>query len=44
MTGQWIKLRNEDLHNLQCSSNVIKMIKIKAKTGWAYSLMKVKRN
>jgi len=40
VTGQWIKLHNEDLHNLQCSSNIT-MIKIKAKIG---CLMKVKRN
>jgi hypothetical protein len=34
MTGDWRKLRNEELHNLYCSPNIIRMIKSR-RMRWA---------
>jgi hypothetical protein len=33
MAGGWRKLHNEELHNLQCSPNIIRVRKY-MKTGW----------
>jgi hypothetical protein len=34
VTGGWRKLHNEELHNLYCSSSVIRMIKLR-RVRWA---------
>jgi len=33
VTGEWIKLRNEELNNLYCSPNIVRMIK--SRMRWA---------
>jgi len=37
VTGEWRKLRNEELHDLCRSPNIIQVIK-KKEMGWAYSI------
>ena len=31
VTGEWRKLHNEELNDLNCSSNIVRMIKLKKK-------------
>jgi hypothetical protein len=37
VTGEWRKLHNEELNDLYCSSNIIRVIKSK-RMGWACSM------
>jgi hypothetical protein len=45
MTGDWRKLHNEELHSLNSSPNIIRMIK-SGRTRWAghVASMRAKRN
>jgi hypothetical protein len=43
IVGGWIKLHNEELHNLYCSSNVIRMIKSR-KMRWAGHVPRMGKN
>jgi hypothetical protein len=43
VTGEWRKLRNEELHDLYCSSSIIRIIK--SRTRWTESIARMeKRN
>jgi hypothetical protein len=37
VTGNWIELHNEELHNLYSSPNIVKMIKSRIRWGMACS-------
>jgi hypothetical protein len=43
IVGGWRKLHNEELHNLCCSSNIIRMIK-SSKMRWAGHIPRVGEN
>ena len=36
VTGEWRKLHNEELNDLYCSRNIVRMIKSRI-MGWVYS-------
>jgi hypothetical protein len=45
MTGGWLKLRNEELHNLYSSPRIIRMIKLRTmRWTWHVVRMRKKRN
>jgi len=40
VTGEWRRLRSEDLHDLYCSPNIIRMIKLGRKK-WAGNVARI---
>jgi hypothetical protein len=45
VTGRWRKLHNEELHNVLCSSSIIRMIRLRTmRWVWHVARMGAKRN
>jgi hypothetical protein len=44
VTGEWIKQYNNELHNLYCSLNIIRVIKLENEKGGACGMNEQMRN